>query len=101
MFLAGYRTMLEQHHAARLIRYEDLFSAFDDRMQEIAEHLLLPINADWTAQIQSTDWVTGHEFGKSSTRPEAVQHHLDSEMLELLRPVGDYQIICKTCGYDP
>jgi hypothetical protein len=100
-FLRGYRTMLEQHQSARLTRYEDLFSAFDDKMPEIAAYLLLPITSEWKTQIQSIDWVTGHEFGKTSSLPEVIQQRLNSEMLDLLRPVEDYRIICKSCGYDP
>jgi hypothetical protein len=100
-FLKGYRLLLDNHAVARMIKFEDLFLYFDHVMPEIAEHLLLNLNPAQNTLMPSVDWVTGHEFGKTSTKPESIQRHLNSEMLDLFRPLDDYQAICKACGYEP
>jgi len=100
-FLKGYRLLLENHMVARMIKFEDLFLSFDQVMRDIATHLLLNVNPAQKTLIPSVDWVTGHEFGKTSTKPESIQRHLNSEMLDLFRPLDDYQEICKACGYEP
>jgi hypothetical protein len=100
-FLRGYRIMLDRHRLALVARFEDLFAAFDQKMHELMAHLHLSLSSDWKARIPSVDWVTGNEFGKTSTQPEATSRKLNSEIRELFRPIADYQLICRECGYDP
>jgi|GEM_PF-6112981 hypothetical protein len=99
-FLEGYRTMLDQHRAARVIRFEDVFSAFDRWMPEIAAHFSLPLPLEWKTRIRSVSWVTGHDLGRSSVQPEPKQQPIDSEMRDLFRPFEDYRAICEKCGYE-
>jgi hypothetical protein len=99
MFLAGYRLLLERHAMAWQMRYEDLYGAFDERLAEIAGYFQLPLDAGWPERLAEIDWITGHELGKSTTRPDPARPP-DPELRERFRALEDYQLICRRAGYE-
>lgn len=99
-FLTGYRQLLNRHPLGRRLRYEDLYGAFDDNLAEIAQYFELTIDEGWPDRLPAIDWITGHALGKTSVRPDAARQELDPEIRDIFRPLSDYQLVCRFCGYD-
>jgi hypothetical protein len=99
-FLTGYRNLLNRHSAGRQLRYEDLYTAFDDKLAEIAAYFELTVDADWPDRLPAIDWMTGHAVGKTADRADAARLELDPDIRETFRARSDYQMICRFCGYD-
>jgi hypothetical protein len=99
-FLKGCRVMLEQHWGIHMIKYEEMFSEFEEKKATIAECLHLSMISDWKSRISSINWITGHESGKISVHPELKKDQINSELRNAFRKFEDYRVICQLCGYE-
>lgn len=104
VFLDGYRKLLDIHPSAAWFKYETVFSSFDSSLVEIADHLDMRVDDEWTTRLPEVTWITGSQIAKKKTQaetPPRPSEYADPVVRQMFRAEQTYREICKLCGYEP